>query len=110
MVETPAGGLVQLTQRETMSLEINSLSDLRLKWALPMLKEAQKRFNKYPNANNWRDCTRAMLVYQQLDYAAVSHRIDTAKLWKELLTRPMGEWEDAICRATVGLTCAEALA
>ena len=94
----------------TRSLELNSLADVRLKWALPALKEAQKRFNKYPSALQWRECLRAMLVYQQLDYAQSSASVNTAALWVDLMARPFGEWEDAICRACTGLSCAEALA
>ena len=94
----------------TRSLELNSLTDVRLKWALPALKQAQKNFNKYPSALNWRICLTYMLVYQQLDYAQSSPSVDRAKLWDDLQSRSFGEWEDTICRATVGLSCAEALA
>jgi hypothetical protein len=93
------------------TVTFNNLTEVRTNWALPWLKEAQKRFNKQPNANNWNDCTRAMLVYQQLEFADRCSSIDSGKLWAALqepkLT--MGEWPDVICRITCDRACNDTL-
>lgn len=90
-----------------MTIELTTVADVRLTWALPTLKDAQKRFAKYPTAANWRDCTRAMVTYQQLCYCKPWQ---IPKLMFDLESNPVGQWQDVICRNVLGLTCAEALA
>lgn len=90
-------------------ITITTLNDVRLTWALPELKDAQKRFNKSPTSLNWQSCLRAMLVYQQLEYAATRRSADVGKLMFDLESNPVGQWPDVICRNTVGLSCADAL-
>lgn len=92
-----------------MSITITTLADVCTTWALPELKDAQKRFNKHPNAANWQACLRAMLTYQQISYAAGRPVFDDGKLLFDLESNPIGHWQDVICRNTIGLTCAEAL-
>ena len=77
------------------------------KWELT---QAQKEFIKNPTADNWRANTRAMLTYQQIMYAALTPRVDRAALVAAVGDAPFDQWPDVICRATIGLSCAEALA
>lgn len=93
-----------------MAIDLTTLADVQKTWALPNMRDAQKAFNKYPSASNWKDCLRWMMVYQQLDYACNKGRAITDKLMFDLESNPLGIWPDAICRATLGMTCADALA
>ena len=77
------------------------------KWSLT---QAQKEFIKNPTADNWNANTRAMLAYQQIMYAALTPRVDRAALVVAVGDAHPDQWPDAICRATLGLSCAEALA
>ena len=92
-----------------MTITLDTLQDVLRTWALPTLKDAQKAFNKQPTALNWRLCQRAMMTYQQLDGACTSVRVDRNKLMFDLESNPLSVWPDAICRATLGLTCDQAL-
>ena len=91
------------------TIDLTTLADVHRSWALPTLKDAQKRFSREPNALNWHACLRAMLVFQQLEYAQRSVSVDRNKLMFDLESNPLGQWPDVICRATTGLTCADAL-
>ncbi len=74
---------------------------------LSELKLRQKRFNANPTGSNWNACLEAMLTHQQLGYAMRSPSIDPEKLAFDL--RQASDWHNIVCRATLGLTCAEAL-
>lgn len=90
-------------------ITMTTLDDVLTTYALPTLKLAQKQFNKEPNAQNWTDCLKAMMVYQQLKYALRRSSVDREKLMFDLEHNPLGVWPDVICRATIGMTCADAI-
>lgn len=90
-------------------ITMTTLDDVLTTYALPTLKLAQKQFNKEPNAQNWTDCLKAMMVYQQLKYALRRSSVDRDKLMFDLESNPLGVWPDVICRATIGMTCADAI-
>lgn len=92
-----------------MTIEMTTLADVLKTWALPELKDAQKAFNKHPNGVNWNRCLRAMLTYQQLEFALRSSTVDGEKLMFDLESNSLGHWQDAVCRATMRMTCAHAL-
>ena len=92
-----------------MTIELTTFADVRSTWAGPHLKLAQRNFNKSPTALNWNLCLKAMLVYQQLDYACRSHSVDRQSLVAALECHSLGQWQDVICRATLGVDCSEAL-
>ena len=75
---------------------------------LKELELRQSRFATNTTATNWSAVLEAMLTLQQLDYAMRSPTIDMDKLVSDL--RGTSNWPDVICRATIGLTCTEALA
>lgn len=83
--------------------------DFPVRWAKDHLVNAQKQFNREPNAVNWNVCVRAMLTHQQLGYALRSSTVDRAKLFKELEQSPLAYWQDMICMNTLGLSCADAI-
>jgi hypothetical protein len=64
---------------------------------------AQKAFVKLPNATNWQVCLRAMFTHQQINHAIRSHAVDREKLAVDLHISTRGEWQNIICRATLGL-------
>ena len=64
---------------------------------------AQKAFNKQPNSTNWQVCLRAMFAHQQIGFAIRSHTVDREKLAVDLHTSARMEWQNIICRATLGL-------
>jgi hypothetical protein len=70
----------------------------------------QRDFSKEPNAHHWQVLTRSMLAYQQTKYAIRSSSVDRVALTVALAAAPLGEWEDIVCRATLGMTAAAALA
>lgn len=90
-------------------IDLTTLDDVLTTFALPALKLAQKNFNKEPNAQHWTDCLMAMMVYQQLKYALRRSSVDRDKLMFDLESNPLGVWPDVICRATIGMTCADAI-
>ena len=92
-----------------MTIELTTLADVRNTWALPQLKDAQKAFNKCPNAVNWNNLTRTMLIYQQIEGVANRVGVDKQKLMFDLESNPVGHWGDVICRHTLGMTVADAL-
>lgn len=94
---------------ELKSIEFKKLYNVRLTWAEPQLKLAQRNFNKSPTALNWNLCLRAMLVHQQLAHACRSHSVDRQSLVAALECHSFGQWQDIICRATLGVDCNEAL-
>lgn len=79
-------------------------------WALDQLIKAQERFNRSPGATHWEMCERAMLVYQQVDWACDSPHVDRAKLASDLDEAPVASWGDVVTRATLGMSVASALA
>ena len=70
---------------------------------------AQKAFNKMPTATHWKVCIRAMFTYQQIRYAIGSHLIDREKLAIDLHISTRGDWQNIICRATVGTDIEQSL-
>jgi hypothetical protein len=74
---------------------------------LAELKVRQKAFNANPNAENWTRVLRAMITHQQLDWAVRSPSIDHGKLMFDL--KQNSDWDEVICRATLGMTCADAI-
>lgn len=79
-------------------------------WALDQLITAQERFNRSPGATHWQMCTRAMMVYQQVDWACDSPHVDRVKLMLDLDEAPVASWGDIVTRATLGMSVASALA
>ena len=73
------------------------------------LTAAQKTFAKLPTATHWKVCIRAMFTHQQIGYAIGSHLVDREKLAIDLHTSPRGEWQNIICRATVGVGIEDSL-
>jgi hypothetical protein len=73
------------------------------------LNAAQKDFTKLPTATHWKVCIRAMFTHQQICYAIGSHIVDRDKLAFDLTANPQGEWQDIICRATVGVGIEDSL-
>lgn len=90
-------------------ITMNTLDEVLTTYALPALKLAQQQFNKEPNAQNWNACLGAMMTYQQLKYSLRSVSVDREKLMFDLEHNPLGVWPDVICRATIGMTCADAI-
>ena len=80
-------------------------------FALSMLKQAQKDFNKNPNSTNWEVLTRAMLTHQQAQLVArVLRSQDNIDLMLEHLSAlPLGEWPDLIVKRATGLTVRDVL-
>lgn len=78
-------------------------------WALDQLITAQERFNRSPGATHWQMCTRAMMVYQQVDWACDSPHVDRVKLMLDLDEAPVASWGDIVTRATLGMSVARAL-
>jgi len=74
-----------------------------------ILKFAQADFTKSPSSVRWELCLRAMLVYQQADFASRSAIVDRKKLLADLDSTPYGAWDDIICRATLGNSVKEYL-
>lgn len=93
----------------TLTQATNERMDNLRTWAQGQLKQAQRQFNKNPNAAHWAVCTRAMLVFQQVDYACRSASVDRVALLLDLDHKPVGHWDDIICRATTGKSVAEAI-
>jgi FPC/CPF motif-containing protein YcgG len=88
-----------------MSITADNLKSLTLS-ALVIkndLAAAQRAFAKLPNSTNWQVCLRAMFTHQQIDHAIRSHAVDRNKLAFDLTVNPRGEWQNIICRATLGL-------
>ena len=83
--------------------------DFPVRWAKDHLVNAQKQFNREPNAVNWNVCVRAMLTHQQLGWALRSPCVDKNKLHRELAESSFGDWQDVICRNALGLSCADAI-
>ena len=92
-----------------MTINLTTLSDVHRTWALPALKQAQKAFNREPNAQNWTLCVKAMLVHQQLEWAARSTSVDKGKMLFDFESNPVGAWPDVVCRATLGIDAATAM-
>jgi hypothetical protein len=85
------------------------MNDLRTQVRNDLMR-VQRMFNKNPNATNWEVCTRAMLVFQQVDWACRSNIVDHVALLLDLDHATVGEWGDIITRATLGMSVASALA
>jgi hypothetical protein len=73
------------------------------------LVAAQKAFVKLPNSTNWQVCLRTMFSHQQLEFAIRSTLVDKDKLAFDLINNPRGEWNNVICRATVGMDSKQSL-
>ena len=71
------------------------------------LKLRQKAFNDNPTAENWTRVLRAMLTHQQLAWAVRSSSIDHGKLLFDL--KQNSDWDEVICRATLNMSCADAI-
>lgn len=78
-------------------------------WSKDHLAHAQKQFNRDPSAVHWNVCVRAMLTYQQMQFALRSSTVNKDKLFHELSESPIGDWQDLICMNTLGLSCADAV-
>lgn len=79
-------------------------------WAKDELRLAQRQFIKSPSAKHWVACTRAMLVFQQVDWGCRSPSVDKVALLVDTDLERVSEWPDIICRATLGMTVNQALA
>jgi hypothetical protein len=79
-------------------------------WALDNLVRAQRMYNNRPTATHWHVCVRAMLVFQQIDWATRASTVDHEALMLALDEAPGQDWGDIICRATLGMSVATALA
>jgi len=80
-----------------------------IKWAKDALAAAHRAFAKNPSATHWNVLTRAAFAYQQIEYASRTHTIDREKLAFDLDSNPINEWQNVICRATVGAGILDAL-
>jgi len=87
---------------------VETLNDAAVKIKHELIA-AQKAFVKLPNATNWQVCLRVMFAHQQLEYAIRSTLIDKDKLAFDLTVNPRGEWNNVICRATVGMDIKQSL-
>jgi predicted amidohydrolase len=74
-----------------------------------VLARAHRDFAKNPSATHWNVLTRAAFTYQQIEYANRTHTIDREKLAFDLDSNPINEWQNVICRATVGAGILDAL-
>ena len=92
-----------MTTRLTASLAYT------VKWAKDALAAAHRAFAKNPSATNWDVLQRAAFTYQQIEWASRTHTIDREKLDFDLDSNPIGEWQNVICRTTVGSGVREAL-
>jgi hypothetical protein len=81
-------------------------------FALSMLKNAQKQFNKHPSSTNFVTLNRAMLVHQQaFCVASVLRSQDNINLMLDKLSAlPLGDWPDAIVKSATGMTIDQVLA
>jgi tRNA A37 N6-isopentenylltransferase MiaA len=86
-----------------------TIDDLRT-YAKRQLQWAQRDFNKSPTSVRWTMTLNAMFVYQQVDVAMRSPRIDQAALLDSLDGKPYGEWDDLISIATTGRKVRDVLA
>ena len=82
---------------------------LHVKWAKDALAAAHRDFAKNPSATHWDVLTRAAMTYQQIEWASRTHTIDREKLAFKLDSNPLGEWENLICRETLGVGVRTAL-
>ena len=80
-----------------------------VQWAKDSLARAHRAFAKNPSATHWDVLTRAAMTYQQVEWASRTHTIDREKLDAKLDTYPIGEWQDVICRETLGVGVRTAL-
>ena len=92
----------------TMSNHEYTIEDLK-GWAAIALKFAQRDFKKNPNAVHWMITTRAMFVFQQVDYAMRMPYFDQQALLESLQGEPYLKWEDLISVATTGMNVRDAL-
>ena len=53
--------------------------------------------------------TRAAMAYQQIEWASRTHTIDREKLASKLDSNPINEWQNLICRETLGVGVRTAL-
>lgn len=92
-----------LTAEQLQALKLTQI------WAKSSLTNANKAFTKNPNATNWDVCLRAMFAHQQIDVAVRSRTVDRAKLVHDLVACPVGDWQNIICRATLGMDIRQCL-
>ena len=74
-----------------------------------VLARAHRDFAKNPSATHWDVLTRAAMTYQQIEWASRTHTIDREKLASKLDSNPINEWQNLICRETLGVGVRTAL-
>jgi len=92
-----------------MTTRLTSPLAIHVKWAKDALALAHRAFAKNPSATHWDVLQRAAMTYQQIEWASRTHTIDREKLAFNLDSNPINEWQNVICRATLGVGVRTAL-
>jgi len=75
-------------------------------YALNSMTHTQRQFRKNPSSTNWRMVLRSMLVYQQVTTARIDKQ---RKIIDAVTALPMGDWDEAIVQAVLGMTISEVI-
>jgi hypothetical protein len=75
-------------------------------YALNSMTHTQRQFRKNPSSTNWRMVLRSMLVYQQVTTARIDKQ---RKIIDAVTALPMGDWDEAIVQAALGMTISEVI-
>ena len=76
-------------------------------YALNSMTHTQRQFRKNPSSTNWRMVLRSMLVYQQVTTARTFDK--QGKIINAVTALPMGDWDEAIVQAALGMTISEVI-
>jgi hypothetical protein len=75
-------------------------------YALNSMTHTQRQFRKNPSSTNWQMVLRSMLVYQQVTTARIDKQ---RKIIDAVTALPMGDWDEAIVQAVLGMTISEVI-
>ena len=75
-------------------------------YASNSMTHTQRQFRKNPSSTNWRMVLRSMLVYQQVTTARIDKQ---RKIIDAVTPLPMGDWDEAIVQAALGMTISEVI-
>ena len=92
-----------------MTTRLTSPLASHVSYTKEILAAAHRAFAKNPSATHWDVLTRAAMTYQQIEWASRTHTIDREKLAFDIDSNPIGEWQNVICRATLGVGVRTAL-
>jgi hypothetical protein len=70
------------------------------------MTHTQRQFRKNPSSTNWQMVLRSMLVYQQVTTARIDKQ---RKIIDAVTALPMGDWDEAIVQAVLGMTISEVI-